>query len=266
MSQGYGEGRADVAAAMKKATRTKTPSRRQRPVPEARPEKVFRARPAAPQAPADPAPRHRKTSVGDSPVVPLFLIGAGMYLAWFGVHYWRSDVKYPTDPIKAVLQGKGLPSATKTPTADEAAVLAAAKQQSQGQALSSTLGTTPPPGIAAAGGSGSASANVNTGKLLAAGYGWGPGSKDWPYLYSGWQAESSWSVTAAYDHADPYNHAYGIPQANPGTKMAQAGPDWKTDAATQIRWGLAYIKNTYGAPSKVPGWTPNGPSAGYQGY
>ncbi len=26
------------------------------------------------------------------------------------------------------------------------------------------------------------------------------------------------------------------------------GPDRQTDAATQIRWGLTYIKNTYGSP------------------
>jgi hypothetical protein len=59
-----------------------------------------------------------------------------------------------------------------------------------------------------------------------------------------WAHESGWSVTA-------YNAgtgAYGIPQAMPGGKMASAGPDWQTDAATQIRWGLEYIKDTYGSP------------------
>lgn len=59
-----------------------------------------------------------------------------------------------------------------------------------------------------------------------------------------WAHESGWSVTA-------YNAgsgAYGIPQALPGSRMASAGPDWQTDAATQIRWGLEYIKGTYGSP------------------
>lgn len=70
-----------------------------------------------------------KTPVGNAPVVPVFLIGLGMYLSWFGVHYWRSDVKYPTDVIKAVLQGKGLPSPAGTPTADEQAVLTSVQQQ-----------------------------------------------------------------------------------------------------------------------------------------
>ncbi len=59
-----------------------------------------------------------------------------------------------------------------------------------------------------------------------------------------WAQESGWSVTA-------YNSgtgAYGIPQALPGYRMASAGPDWQTDAATQIRWGLQYIQATYGSP------------------
>ena len=30
--------------------------------------------------------------------------------------------------------------------------------------------------------------------------------------------------------------------------MASAGPDWPSSAATQIRWGLHYIKSTYGSP------------------
>jgi hypothetical protein len=58
-----------------------------------------------------------------------------------------------------------------------------------------------------------------------------------------WQRESGWSVTAANPDG-----AYGIPQALPGAKMASAGPDWQTDAATQIRWGLEYIKSMYGSP------------------
>lgn len=55
-----------------------------------------------------------------------------MYLAWFGVHYWRTDQKWPTDPIKSVLQGKGVPSATK-----EAAVTLSADIQSAGAGGSS---------------------------------------------------------------------------------------------------------------------------------
>ncbi len=59
-----------------------------------------------------------------------------------------------------------------------------------------------------------------------------------------WMHESGWSVTAY----NPGSGAYGIPQALPGWKMASAGPDWQHNATTQIRWGLEYIKGTYGSP------------------
>jgi hypothetical protein len=119
-----------------------------------------------------------------------------------------------------------------------------------------------PAGVAA---SGTPSYNKSLGLLMAAGYGWS-GANEWPYLESGWEEESGWSQYAANDPSDPYNHAYGIPQANPGSKMSSAGADWKDSPSTQIKWGLSYIKAEYGSPSQVPGWTPNGPAAGYVGY
>ena len=59
-----------------------------------------------------------------------------------------------------------------------------------------------------------------------------------------WEHESRWSVTAA----NPGSGAFGIPQALPGSRMASAGPGWQTSAATQITWGLRYIRDTYGLP------------------
>lgn len=56
--------------------------------------------------------------------------------------------------------------------------------------------------------------------------------------------ESRWIVTAD----NPHSSAYGIPQALPGSKMASAGADWKTNPETQIRWGLDYISQSYGTP------------------
>jgi hypothetical protein len=67
----------------------------------------------------------------------------------------------------------------------------------------------------------------------------------WPALKELWTRESGWSVTAD----NPSSDAYGIPQALPGSKMASAGSDWKTNPATQIRWGLGYIQDRYGTPS-----------------
>ena len=61
-----------------------------------------------------------------------------------------------------------------------------------------------------------------------------------------WNRESGWR----YD-AENASGAYGIPQALPGSKMASAGADWQTNPATQIKWGLGYIKNIYGDPCKA---------------
>lgn len=52
-----------------------------------------------------------KQRAGDAPLVPVAMILAGGYLAWFGVHYWRDQSTiWPSDPVKAVLQGKGIPA------------------------------------------------------------------------------------------------------------------------------------------------------------
>ena len=47
--------------------------------------------------------------------------------------------------------------------------------------------------------------------------------------------------------------AYGIPQADPGSKMAAEGSDWRTNPQTQIRWGEDYIQSRYGRPCQA--WT-----------
>jgi cell wall-associated NlpC family hydrolase len=50
------------------------------------------------------------TPAGDAPVIPAAAILIGAYIAWFGVHYWRDAVTtWPSDPVKDVLQGKGIP-------------------------------------------------------------------------------------------------------------------------------------------------------------
>ncbi len=43
------------------------------------------------------------------------------------------------------------------------------------------------------------------------------------------------------------NRAYGIPQSLPATKMASAGPDWKTNPVTQIKWMQSYVFARYGS-------------------
>ena len=81
-------------------------------------------------------------------------------------------------------------------------------------------------------------------------------SDQWSCLDSLWEKESGWSVY----NSNPSSGAYGIPQALPGSKMASAGSDWRTNPATQIRWGLGYIGDRYGSPcaawshSKAHNW------------
>jgi hypothetical protein len=51
------------------------------------------------------------TPGGEAPVIPVMLILLGAYLAWFGAHYWRDKrTIWPSDPVKDVLQGRGLPA------------------------------------------------------------------------------------------------------------------------------------------------------------
>ncbi|MGC5342514.1 tachylectin-related carbohydrate-binding protein [Streptomyces sp. DT24] len=66
----------------------------------------------------------------------------------------------------------------------------------------------------------------------------------WNCLDSLWTHESGWRWNAQ----NPSSAAYGIPQALPGSKMASAGQDWKTNPVTQIKWGLGYIDDRYGTP------------------
>lgn len=72
--------------------------------------------------------------------------------------------------------------------------------------------------------------------------GWGQSEYD--CLVALWTKESHWNVYAE----NRSSGAYGIPQALPGSKMAAAGADWRTNPRTQIVWGLAYIQGRYATP------------------
>jgi len=73
-------------------------------------------------------------------------------------------------------------------------------------------------------------------------YGWS--GEQFGCLDSLWAKESGWNSSAR----NPSSGANGIPQALPGSKMASAGSDWQSNPATQIEWGLGYIKSVYGSP------------------
>lgn len=81
-------------------------------------------------------------------------------------------------------------------------------------------------------------------RSMAAKYGWGSGMQ-WQDFVNVVNAESGWNVHATNSSSG----AYGIPQALPGDKMASAGPDWRNDPRTQLKWMFNYIKGRYGSPS-----------------
>jgi heat shock protein HslJ len=89
-------------------------------------------------------------------------------------------------------------------------------------------------------------------ELLAADF----GLDQMPCLDKLWTKESQWNHKAI----NPSSGAGGIPQALPMSKMSTAGSDYRTNPATQIRWGLGYIKGRYGTPcsawahSQRTGW------------
>ena len=68
-----------------------------------------------------------------------------------------------------------------------------------------------------------------------------------PCLNKLWNKESGWRTKASNSGSG----AYGIPQALPGSKMGSVASDWRTNPATQIKWGLGYIEGRYGSPCKA---------------
>jgi beta-glucosidase-like glycosyl hydrolase len=104
---------------------------------------------------------------------------------------------------------------------------AAAQQAKKAQAAAVTTPTGSPKQIA---------------QQMLSKYGWS--QSQFSCLEPLWFHESGWNPAAE----NPSSGAYGIPQALPGSQMASAGPDWRTNPATQIRWGLNYIQSRYGSP------------------
>lgn len=154
--------------------------------------------------------------------------GLGMAAAAAGALFIYAGAKGYSLPAAAqnIIQGK-------PPSAGQAS----SPLYSGGGQPAGTPGTGgPPPGPVGASG------NVALGQAMAAQRGWT--GQQWDALYQLWQRESGWQTTAT----NPSSGAYGIPQSLPASKMASAGADWKTNPATQIKWGLSYIAGRYGTP------------------
>lgn len=73
------------------------------------------------------------------------------------------------------------------------------------------------------------------------------GTRQFACLDALWHFESGWRVAAGNPDG-----SFGIPQANPGRKMASEGRDWRMNPMTQVRWGvLRYIPARYGTPCRA---------------
>ena len=62
--------------------------------------------------------------------------------------------------------------------------------------------------------------------------------------------ESGWRVNAT----NPSSGAYGLPQSLPGSKMAAAGRDWRTNPITQLKWMKSYVGRYGGGPGAAAFW------------
>ncbi|WP_258132198.1 phospholipase [Microbacterium sp. MYb62] len=161
----------------------------------------------------------------DSDVMPVLLVG---------VLADKADAE--TARVVAsteVLQG-ALTAAQEKRAAEEAARVAAEQAAAEAAAAEQAAAA-----LAAANTPEGAKASAR--QIMSSTYGWG--EDQFSCLSSLWTKESGWNYQA-------YNPsgATGIPQALPGGKMASAGGDWQTNAATQIAWGLGYISSVYGTP------------------
>jgi hypothetical protein len=139
--------------------------------------------------------------------------------------------------IQMTAAARTLSVASKPTMTDPEQILEA--QNSNTASSSQTTGGT---GVATLAAPADPTAAQATAKAMLASFGFS--SSQWSCLYSLWERESTWNVYAE----NASSGAYGIPQSLPGDKMASAGADWQTDATTQIRWGLGYIKSVYGTP------------------
>ncbi|MCK8477009.1 phospholipase [Microbacterium aurugineum] len=140
-----------------------------------------------------------------------------------------ADVVAETAELRSALD-----AAERKRAAEEAARIAAekaaARAAAEKQAAAALAAANTPEG-----------AKATARQLMSSTYGWG--GDQFSCLDSLWNKESGWNYQA-------YNPsgATGIPQALPGSKMASAGSDWQTNAATQVAWGLGYISSVYGTP------------------
>lgn len=174
----------------------------------------------------------------------LAVLGAATVVTGYGVHAAHPEASEQVsttaapdpDAVSAALKdhasseqvsrSSARPPAVAVQRAAKSRALPIAKQTQSG-AITETVGPADPRAIA---------------QSMLPAYGWGSG--EYACLDQLWISESDWDPYAE----NPTSGAYGIPQSLPPGKMSRAGDDWRTNPATQIEWGLEYIRLSYGTP------------------
>jgi hypothetical protein len=154
----------------------------------------------------------------------------------YGVEHRQAEQELAAAQAAAAKAAAAKAAAAKAAAAKAAAAQAAQQQPAQ-QATQQAAQAPQQPAASTPSGS-----PQQIAEQMLSQFGWS--SSQFSCLQPLWAQESGWNVYAS----NPSSGAYGIPQALPGSRMASAGPDWQSDAATQIRWGLQYIQGTYGSP------------------
>ena len=75
----------------------------------------------------------------------------------------------------------------------------------------------------------------------------------------GWTENDYYSIVQIVNRESSFNPysvnkksgSCGLFQANPCSKMAKYGKDYRTNYKVQVAWGMDYIKNRYGTPQKA---------------
>lgn len=171
------------------------------------------------------SPRAARKRVGTYPVSPLALIDAGIDP--------KAGLEEETDPVTGVVSLRYRAELGSLSTAEEIdAIRDPAAPSGGGAAGGGDAGQDPaPPGAPVVGG-------TKSDWLRAAGI---PES-DWAYADYIVSHESRWNPLAQ----NPSSGAYGLCQSLPGSKMASAGADWRTNPVTQLRWMKSYVDGRYG--------------------
>ncbi len=168
----------------------------------------------------------RIDALDDAEVMPLLLLDTRLEEAAAETRRVVSETGVLRDAFTAAQQKKAAEDAARAAAEQKAAEEHAAQEAAAALAAANTVD----------------GATATARQLMASTYGWG--GDQFSCLESLWTKESGWNYQAY--NAD--GGATGIPQALPGSKMAAAGADWQSNAATQIAWGLGYISSAYGTP------------------